>query len=74
MRVSQLLHAMDKEEYIEIGDYDEPIEKMTLYRGTVRGIKKDNPINKMHILRICAYDYTILVLAQNPKEKGGENE
>jgi hypothetical protein len=71
MRVSQILHAMDKDELIVINDYNEPIDKMTLYHGTVRGIKRDDPINKMHILNVCADDDTILVLVQKPEMKGG---
>lgn len=72
MKVSQLLHAMDKDDLIVIDDYDKPIDKMTLYKGNVRGIKRDNPINKMHILSICADDDTILVLVVKPKLKGGD--
>lgn len=71
MKVSQLLHAMDKDDLIVIDDYDKPIDKMTLYKGNVRGIKRDNPINKMHIMSVCADDDTILVLAVKQKLKGG---
>lgn len=55
MKVSQLIHAMDR---------DDSIVKMNLYSGTVRGIYKDNPINKMHIKSICADDDVILVLVR----------
>lgn len=72
MRVSQLLHAMDKGEYISIDDYDAPITECNLYRGIVRGISKDNPINRMHVKSICADNDTILVLAVKQREKGGE--
>lgn len=74
MKISQLLHAMDKDDLIVIDDYDEPITKMTLYEGTVRGIVRDNPINKMHIESICAENDTILVLATHPTKKGGEQK
>ena len=70
MRVSQLLHTMDKDDLIIIDDYNAPIDKMTLYKGTVRGIVRDNPINKMHVESICAANDTILVLATHPAEKG----
>ncbi len=70
MRVSQLIHAMDKNDIIVIDDYDAPIDKMTIYQGTVRGIKRDNPVNQMHVSSICAKDDTILVLAENPRKKG----
>lgn len=69
MRVSQLIHAMDKDELIVIDDYDAPINKMTIYRGTVRGIKRDDPINKMHVHSICADNDTILVLAAKQRER-----
>ena len=72
MKVSQLLHAMDKDDLIVIDDFDAPIDNMTIYLGTVRGITRDNPINKMHIESICADNDTILVLATNPRSKGGE--
>lgn len=64
MRVSQLIHAMDRDDSIIIDDFDAPIDKMNLYSGTVRGIYKDNPINKMHIKSICADDDVILVLVR----------
>lgn len=70
MRVSQLLHAMDKDDLIVIDDYNAPIDKMTLYKGTVRGVVRDNPINKMHVESICADDDTILVLVKPSNRKG----
>lgn len=72
MKVSQLLHATDRNEMIVIYDFDKPIDQMTVYQGAVRGIKKDNPINKMHIESVCAADDRILVFATNPRAKGGE--
>ena len=71
MRVSQLLHAMYKGDSIVIEDYNKPIDKNILYEGTVRGIERDDPINKMHIQSICADGDTILVLVQKPETKGG---
>lgn len=65
MRVSQITHAMDKDDEIVIDAYDAPIDRMTLYRGSVRGIKKDDPINKMHVSSICADNDTILLLVEN---------
>ena len=69
MKVSQLIHDMDKDDEIVIDDYDAPIDNMTIYKGTVRGIKKDNPINKMLIESVCAENDTILVLAVKPRER-----
>ena len=71
MKVSQLIHAMDRDDSIVIDDFDAPIDKMTLYSGTVRGIYKDNPINKMHIKSICADDVVILVLVRTEGKRNG---
>lgn len=63
MRVSQLTKLIsDKDDEIVIDDENESLEKMNLYTGAVRGIKRDDPINKLHITSICAYNDTILVL------------
>lgn len=40
MKVSQLLHAMDKDDFIMIDDFDAHIDNMTIYIGTVRGITR----------------------------------
>lgn len=69
MRVSQLIHAMDKDDMIVIDDYNAPIDNMTIYEGTVRGIKRDNPINQMHVSSISAKYDTILVLAEKARER-----
>lgn len=69
MKASQLLHAMDKDDMIVIDDYNAPIDNMTIYEGTVRGIKRDNPINQMHVSSICAKDDTILVLVEKARER-----
>ena len=69
MRVSQLIHAMDKDDMIVIDDYNAPIDNMIIYEGTVRGIKRDSPINQMHVSSICAKDDTILVLTEKTRER-----
>ncbi|MBO5967834.1 MAG: hypothetical protein J6S14_04975 [Clostridia bacterium] len=69
MRVSQLIHAMDKDDEIVIDDFDAPIDNMTIYKGTVRGIKRDDPVNQMHVSSICAKNDTILVLAEKSERK-----
>ena len=71
MKVSQLIHAMDRDDLIVIDDFDAPIDKMNLYIGKVMGIYKDNPINKMHIKSICADNDMILVLVRT---EGKRNE
>lgn len=69
MRLSQLIHAMDRDDYIFVSDYDAPIDKSMLYDGIVRGIKKDNEINKMHVVNVTASDDTVCVLVNRRKEQ-----
>lgn len=70
MRVSQLIHAMDKDDYIIINDGNKRITNMCIYDGEVRGIKKDNPINRYYIHNIFADGDTIVVLAEDQRKKG----
>ena len=69
MRISQLLKVMDKDDEIIIDDGNKCIDRMRVYKGTARGIGKDNPINKMHVVVIYPYDNKLLVLAQYPPNK-----
>lgn len=62
MKISQLIHAMNRDDEIVIDDFYLPIDRMTLYSGAVRGIKKDNPVNKMHVMSIHATDDVIYAL------------
>ena len=71
MKLSQLLHVMDKDDKIIVDDGNKKIDRMRVYSGTVRGIKRDNPINKMHIVAIYPYDNKLLVLAETSNKKGG---
>ena len=74
MKISQLTKVMDKDDEIIIDDGNKKIDRNRVYRGTVRGIKRDNPINKMHVVVIYPYDNKLLVLAEYPTEKGGAEE
>lgn len=65
MKISQLTKLMPKDDEIIIDDENLPIDRMNIYAGTVRGVKRDNPINKMHITSICAYEDRISVLVAN---------
>lgn len=69
MRVSQLLNVMDKDEQICIEDGNKTVDDMELYCGPVREIKKDNPINKMHVVAIVAIDDLMCVGVQEPRVK-----
>ena len=72
MRVSQLIHTMDREDRIVIDDFDKKIDQMRIFDGLVRWIKKDSPINKMHVLSICSDKDTIVVLARSQRVKRGK--
>lgn len=74
MRVSQLISVMDRDDWIIIDDYSEPVDRMTVYHGTVRGIKRDDPINGMHVEAVFASGDMIVVLAARPRGKGEANE
>lgn len=71
MKISQLTRVMDKDDEIIIDDGNKKIDRQRVYQGTVRGIGRDNPINKMHVVVIYPYDNKLLVLAEhlNPKEQ-----
>lgn len=69
MRLSQLIHAMDRDDDICVSDYGAPIDKSLLYDGIVRGIKKDNEINKMHVVNVTACDDVVCVLVSRMKER-----
>jgi hypothetical protein len=70
MRVSQLIHAMDRDDHIIVNDGNKRITNMCVYRGEVRGIKKDNPINRYYVHHIFADGDTIVVLAEDQRKKG----
>ena len=69
MKVSQLLHAMDREDDIIIGNGNERIDRMTIYKGEVRGIKRDDPVNRMHVEHVFACDNVMVVLVNGESEK-----
>lgn len=69
MRVSQLIHAMDKDDLIIVNDGNKKITDMQVYSGEVRGIKKDNPINRYYVHNIFADGDTIVVLAEKQRER-----
>ena len=69
MKVSQLIHAMDKDDELIVDDESKPINKMQLYRGSVRGIKRDDPINAMHVNSVFACDNIIVVLVGERRKR-----
>lgn len=69
MKVSALLHVMDKDDFIVIDNFDKPINNTLMYAGKVRGITRDSPINRMHVSSIWVSDDTIFILAEKPQRK-----
>ena len=68
MRVSQLIHVMDRDDQIIINDGNKKISELEIYRGTCRGIKKDDPINRYFVHNIFADGETIVVLAEEQRK------
>lgn len=72
MKLSQLIYIMDKDDDIIVNTRKNvSIDKKCLYHGTVRGIHKDDPMNKAHVSFLMALDNAILVEI-SPKEATDE--
>lgn len=67
MKVSQVLHKMQRLESVHIFDSTKPIDNNTLYEGAVRGIKRDDPVNGKFVTGIWACDYTLVLDVAPPK-------
>lgn len=61
MRVSQVLHKMDKDEIVRIFDSTKPIDEYLLYEGTVRGIHRDSPLLPLGVDMLMA-DGDVIVI------------
>ena len=63
MKLSQLIHAMDRYDTIIVNAFnkDLPLNKNRLYKGLVKDIYKDNPINKCHVKFVTAVQDELLV-------------
>lgn len=61
MKVSQVLHKMERDEHVLIYDSSAPIDKAELYDGTPRGFKRDNPLLSKSVTGIWA-DEDVIVL------------
>lgn len=61
MRVSQVLHAMDKDEIVRIFDSTKPIDQCHLYEGTVRGIHRDSPLLPLGVDMLMADEDVIVI-------------
>lgn len=74
MRVSQLIHAMDKDEEIKILDEKKGITMNTLYKGGVREIFRDDPVLKYHVSKIFAWNNILVAIVVEPTKKGSDDE
>lgn len=70
MKLSQLLHAMDRDDVIIVNEEEQPIDETCLYRGEVKGIKRDSPLNKYHITKLFAFDDMVVVFTVEPRKRG----
>ena len=62
MKVSQVLHKMDKDELVRIFDSTKPIDDgFLLYEGTVRGIHRDSPLLPMGVDTLMADEDVIVI-------------
>lgn len=69
MRLSQLTKLMDRDDEIIVEDYHAPIDKMRLFCGKVKAIRRDDPINKSRIVSVCADNDTILILIEQKETR-----
>lgn len=72
MKLSQLLHKMERDARIIVKDTSRPIDRMRVYEGEARGIKRDDALNGYYVEHVLADDNVLVVLAGKPnrKEKG----
>lgn len=68
MKISQVLHAMDRDELVRIFDSTKPFDRSLLYEGTVRGIHRDNPLLPLHVTMLMA-DSDVIVLDVGRNER-----
>ena len=61
MKVSQVLHKMERDEHVLIYDSSAPIDKAELYDGTPRGFKRDNPLLSKSVTGIWADEDAIVL-------------
>lgn len=61
MRLSQLTKVMNRNDRITVMLSAAPVDQMCLYDGMIRGIYRDNPINRGHITTLLAYDNVVIV-------------
>ena len=71
MRVSQILHKMDKDEAVVIFDSTKPFDNAVLYSGPARGVHRDSPLLGRGVSMIMA-DRDVIVLDVGFEERRGK--
>lgn len=66
MRLSQLTRRMDRRDEIQVCLLGEPIDRNVAYSGAVRGIGRDDPLNRMSVNHVCACEDVLLIEVRNP--------
>lgn len=56
MRVSQVLHSMDKDEIVCIIDSARPVDNDVIYSGPVRGVHRDSLLNSLGVDMLFVID------------------
>lgn len=69
MKISQVLHKMQRYEQVHIFDSTKPIDNNTLYEGAVCGVKRDDPLNGKFVTGIWACDNTLVLDVSAPKRR-----
>ena len=70
MKVSQVLHKMQRDELVEIFDSTKPIDNNTLYEGEVRGFKRDDPLLGKSVTGIWADGDTVVLDIGENRRRG----
>ena len=73
MKLSQLLHKMERDARIIVEDTSLPIDRMRVYEGEVRGIKRDDALNGYYVENVLVDGNVLVVLAGKPNRKEKRN-
>ena len=73
MKLSQLLHKMERDARIIVEDTSLPIDRMRVYEGEVRRIKRDAEINSFYVEHVLVVGNVLVVLAGKPNRKEKRN-
>ena len=73
MKLSQLLHKMERDAKIIVEDTSSAIDQMRVYEGEVRGIKRDDALNGYYVENVLVDGNVLVVLAGKPNRKEKRN-